>query len=52
VGIDLVIGVKGASVTSATSNSLNTFDNQTIVYRYPESSGATTYPYQYSATVG
>jgi hypothetical protein len=52
VGIDLVIGVKGAALPSGTSNYQNTVDNQTIVYRYPASSGATTYPYQYSATVG
>lgn len=55
VGIDLEIGVKGASLTptsGGTTNYQNTVDNQTIVYRYPESSGATTYPYQYSAGVG
>ncbi len=55
VGIDLEIGVKGSSLTptsGTTTNYQNTVDNQIIAYRYPESSGSTTYPYQYSAGVG
>ena len=29
-----------------------TVDEQTIVYRYAESSGASTYPYQYTGSRG
>ncbi len=45
VGIDLMIGVKG-------SGDNGNVENQTIVYRYPESPESSTYPYQYSGTVG
>ncbi len=45
VGIDLMIGVKG-------SGDNGNVENQTIVYRYPESPDSSTYPYQYSGTVG
>lgn len=44
VGVDLVISAKGAGTSEV--------NNQTIVYRYPESAGASAYPYQYSSTVG
>lgn len=45
VGVDLMIGIKG----SGTNGNV---ENQTIVYRYPESPGSPTYPYQYSSTAG
>ncbi len=44
VGVNLVISAKGAG-----SSKVN---NQTIVYRYPESAGASAYPYQYSSAEG
>jgi hypothetical protein len=42
VGIDLMVGRKGAGPSGA-----NNVDEQTIVYRYAKSPGASTYPYQY-----
>jgi hypothetical protein len=45
VGIDLQVAIPGSGKNSAVENSL-------VVYRYAESPGSTTSPYQYSATVG
>jgi hypothetical protein len=45
VGVDLQIAKPG-------SNANSTVDNSMIVYRYAQSPGSSTAPYQYSATVG
>ena len=45
VGVDLIVGKKG-------SGNNGYVENQSIVYRYPESSGSTTFPFQYTGTWG
>jgi type II secretory pathway component PulJ len=45
VGVDLMLARKGAGTNG-------TVDEQTIVYRYAESPGASSYPYQYTSTEG
>lgn len=47
VGIDLMVSVKGSG-----NNGQGQVENQTIVYRYPLSAGASAYPYQYTSAVG
>ncbi len=43
VGVELMVAKKGAGTNG-------TVDEQTIVYRYAQSPGSTTYPYQYSGS--
>jgi type II secretory pathway pseudopilin PulG len=43
VGVELMVAKKGSGINGSV-------DEQTIVYRYAKSSGATNYPYQYSGS--
>jgi hypothetical protein len=45
VGIELMVAKPGAGTNG-------TVDDQTIVYRYAQSPGSTTYPYQYTSSAG